>query len=388
MNAVDVIILVAVVLFSIIGWYEGLVRALWAFVGWMTGAALGIAVVPFLLGSMHLSIWVAILAVTTVGACALGGRYVAVAAEKRLRAGVGWTPRGWIDHPGGAVFGLVATLGVSWMLGLALAGSSLPDAATAANTSRVLRLLEQAHLPVSRLLVDRFAHLGSNSDFPRYVDALTAERIVEVPPPPPAIVDAVGVAAAASSVYKIESRPTGIVANQGTGFAIAPERLMTVAHVVGDAVELSVETDRGTLPATVVVCDPDHDVAVIDVPGLAGRPLSFGIAAAGEGAAIIGYPGNGGLKGSAARVRQRQEFQSPDIWGEGRYVHDGYTVRGDVRSGGSGGPLVDRSGSVLGVVVASSRADRETGYALTSGQVRDALLAGLEGRPGGEGCRR
>lgn len=388
MTAVDGAILVVVVLFGFIGWYDGLVRAVWAFVGLLTGTAAGIALVPLLLDGRGLTVWVAITAVTVVIGCAIGARYLATSTERRLRSSLGWTPRHWVDRPVGAVFGSAAALSVSGMLGLALAGSSLPDVATATNRSLTLRLLDRADLPLSHLLVEQFAQLGKESNFRRYVDVLAAERIIRVPPPPPGIVDAPGVTEAAGSVYRIRSKPTGIVANQGTGFLIAPERLMTAAHVLGDAVELSVQTDRGTLPATVVACDPEQDVAVIDVPGLAGRPLSFDVAAAGDPAAIIGFPDDGPLEVSAARVRERQEFQSADIWGEGRHVHDGYTVRGRVRSGTSGGPLVDRRGRALGVVVASSRMNAEAGYVLTAAQVGSTLATGREGQPGAAGCRR
>ncbi len=388
MTVVDAMILIAVVLFAFIGWYDGLVRAVWALVGLLAGAATAIAGVPLVLGSIDLSIWVAIIAITAVVVSAVGGRYLATRAERRLRADSGWTPRVWVDRPMGAIFGSLAALTVSGMLGFALAGSSLPEVSTAANRSYVLRLLNGAHLPLTQLLADQFAQLGKDSNFPRYVDVLTAERIPRVPPPPPGIVDAPGVSAAVGSVHRIISRPTGIVANQGTGFVIAPERLMTAAHVVGDALELNVETDGGMLLATVVACDPEQDVAVIDVPGLAGRPLRFGVADAGDPAVIIGFPENGSLDVSAARIRERDEFQSADIWGEGRHVHDAYTVRGRIRSGASGGPMVDRSGRVLGVVVASSRVDRQTGYVLTAAQVRPTLELGREGRPGGAGCRQ
>ena len=53
-----------------------------------------------------------------------------------------------------------------------------------------------------------------------------------------------------------------------------------------------------------------------------------------------------------------------------------YSVRGLVRSGNSGGPLVSRDGGVLGVIFAASVTDSSTGYALTASQVASAADRG------------
>jgi S1-C subfamily serine protease len=51
-------------------------------------------------------------------------------------------------------------------------------------------------------------------------------------------------------------------------------------------------------------------------------------------------------------------------------------LRGLVRSGNSGGPLVSSDGNVLGVIFAASVTDSSTGYALTANQVADAAARG------------
>jgi S1-C subfamily serine protease len=57
-----------------------------------------------------------------------------------------------------------------------------------------------------------------------------------------------------------------------------------------------------------------------------------------------------------------------------------YSLRGLVRPGNSGGPIVDSSGRVAGVVFAASVTDDDTGYALTADQVRDAAARGRRQR--------
>jgi S1-C subfamily serine protease len=387
MNPVDGLILASALVVAALCWSEGLIRALWGYTGLMLGTALGLVLAPLALSRVGLSVWVAIGALVIVAASAVVVRILAVRLEHRLRTRIQWHPRPWLDRPGGVVFGIIATLGVSWMLGLAIAGSNLDTVAAAANRSTTLRLLNAADLPLSSRLVDQFSDLGRDSDFPRYVDVFSAVDIEPVAPPRKSVVEDPGVLRASSSVWRILADGE-FLGHQGTGFLVAPERVMTAAHVVPDFRRILVETDQGLLDAEVVACDGLHDVAVLAVPGLTGTVLTFSDAVRGDPAAVIGYPGNGPLSITAARIRARQPWQSTDIWGDTRQERDAYSVRGTIRGGGSGGPLVSPQGSVLGVVVASSRVDDQTGYALTRNQVADALRQAT--RPGAttSPCRR
>jgi len=380
-TAFDVVILLVAVGVGWLGWCDGFVRALWALGGVLLGTAVGLVVVPFVFQSLQLSWWLAILSLGALVGCAFAGRHVAVLLERRARARVGWTPVPWVDRGGGAVFGVLTGLGFSWLVGMALAGSVLPHLGPAANGSVVLRALD-GRMPLSHLLAARFEQLGGDTDFPRYVDVLSVEQIVDVPAPPPDVVDEPGVVRASKSTWRILTHDTGISGSEGTGFLIAPERLMTAAHVISRADSITVTTKGGKLPATIAVCDPVHDVAVLDVPGLTGGALVFAKAKSGDPAAIVGFPENGPLTFTPARVREQLDWQSADIYGDGRYDHDAYTVRAEVHTGNSGGPMVDPDGRVLGVVVAFSRADSDTAYVLTQDQVADAASAGREAQSG------
>jgi len=121
-----------------------------------------------------------------------------------------------------------------------------------------------------------------------------------------------------------------------------------------------------------------HDLRAA-VDGVGEPTLSFDTSGHSlEPAAILGYPQDGPYNAQPARIRQEQRLRSPDIYGDGTVLRNVYSLRGLVRPGNSGGPVVSTAGKVLGVVFAASVSDNDTGYALTARQVAPAVAAGLD----------
>ena len=87
-------------------------------------------------------------------------------------------------------------------------------------------------------------------------------------------------------------------------------------------------------------------------------------------------------------MRADQRLRSPDIYGDGTVIRDVLSLRGLIRPGNSGGPVVDSAGHVVGVVFAASVTSGDTGYALSSQQVGQAAAAGrIASRPvSTQGC--
>ena len=121
---------------------------------------------------------------------------------------------------------------------------------------------------------------------------------------------------------------------------------MSNAHVVAGSETVTVEADGQTYDATVVSYDPDADISILDVPGLPAAPLPFAQepAKTGTDALVLGYPGGGEFQATPARVRETIELKGPDIYKSKTVDREVYTIRGTVRQGNSGGPMIDRRG--------------------------------------------
>jgi S1-C subfamily serine protease len=204
----------------------------------------------------------------------------------------------------------------------------------------------------------------------------------EVPPPVSKHPSTPELRAALSGVIKVTATARDCLRHlEGTGFVYAPERVMTLAHVVAGArgrpeVQLPHGVKR---KAQVVLYDPRRDIAVLYVPGLPTPPLKFNRAGkAGDPALIAGFPKSKVTSRAdiAAQIRARQRAQGPDIYHSGHVNREIFAVRGRVEPGLSGAPLLAADGAVYGVIFAAALNDNNTGYALTAREVAADAQAG------------
>jgi S1-C subfamily serine protease len=213
--------------------------------------------------------------------------------------------------------------------------------------------------------------------FPRYLEPFAPERIVPVPPGPRRLLTDPDVTRARQGVVRVRSTNRCDQGVEGSGFVYAPDRVMTNAHVVAGVGNPTVDVGGSSETGRVVYYDPQTDVAVIAVPTGTIRPLRLTSSTSpGEGVAILGYPQNGPYDVEVGRVRADQRLRSPDIYGHGTVIREVLSLRGLIRPGNSGGPVVDSAGRVVGVVFAASVTNSDTGYALSSDQVSGAASRG------------
>ena len=378
MNALDWLLLALVAAYALSGYWQGFVTGAFATLGLLLGGALGIWVAPLALGDVDPSIWVSLGALFIVILAASLGQAVFQYAGARLRERIKWQPIRAVDAVGGAMLSAVAVLVVAWALGVAVSGSRIGVVTPLVRNSTVLAMVNNALPESASQGLQSFNNVVGNSVFPRYLEPFAPERIIEVAPGPKRLLKDPDVEAARAGVVKIQGFNRCGRGVEGSGFLYSSGRVMTNAHVVAGVEKPELSIGDLTYPGRVVHYNPELDVAVLSVDEEAGTPLTFDrMAEPNDGVAILGFPEDGPYDVQSARIRAEQTLRSPDIYGNGSVLREVYSVRGLVRPGNSGGPLLSSGGDVVGVVFAASVTDEETGYALTAEQVVQSAARGL-----------
>jgi S1-C subfamily serine protease len=375
-NLLDWVLIVIAVLYAVSGYWQGFITGAFATVGLLVGGLIGVWLAPTALGDASPSILVSLAAVFIVIVCASLGQAILQVGGARLRDKITWQPVRALDAVGGAVLSGAAALLVAWALGVALSGSGLRGITPLVQESKVLAEVNRVLPAEASSKLSAFNDVVGTTFFPRYLEPFAPERIVPVPPGPHRLLTDPDVQRAAADVVRIRSTNRCHQGIEGSGFVYAPDRVMTNAHVVAGVGTPLVDIHGTSVPARVVYYNSDLDVAVLSVPTGTVRPLRFASAASGDGVAILGFPQNGPYDVQVARVRSDQRLRSPDIYGHGTVIRDVLSLRGLIRPGNSGGPVVDSAGRVVGVVFAASVTSSDTGYALSSRQVAQAAASG------------
>jgi S1-C subfamily serine protease len=378
MNFLDWCLVVLTLAYALSGYWQGFITGACATAGLLLGGLAGIWLAPLLLGDAAPSMWVSLGALFVVLVMASVGQAMLQYVGTRLRERLTWQPIRAVDAVGGAALSVAAVLVVAWGLGVAISGSRIPGISPQVRDSQILVTVNKVMPVQAQQALRSFNNVVGSSFFPRYLEPFARERIVSVPRAERRVLRDPEIRAAANSVFKVRSNNRCGSGVEGTGFLYAPEKLMTNAHVVAGVTEPMVQVGEKSIRGTVVYYNPDVDIAVIDVPGLDGPTIRFDLAGKeNQQGAALGFPQDGPFNAQPVRIRGDQRLRSPDIYGNGTVTRHVFSLRGLIRPGNSGGPVVSTQGRVLGVVFAASVSDRDTGYALTADQVRRAAAVGL-----------
>ena len=270
------------------------------------------------------------------------------------------------DSIAGAALSAVAVLAMCWFLGITFSRGPSPDLSYALQRSVVLHALDNV-APRPPTFLARVQGILAGVSFPPVF--ATLDPALPGALPIPKSVDTPGIHTAASVTVKIVSSGCGGLVT-GSGFPVGKGLIITNAHVVSGTTDHRIITPDGTtLPAAVIYFDPEVDVAILRVPGYAGPVLDFAPAGRGTEGAVIGYPGGGPEDVEPAIVDGSFTAEGRDIYNANLVQRQIFVLQSRVRPGNSGGPLVDTSGRVLGIVFATSSSEPEQAYALTNDQV-------------------
>jgi S1-C subfamily serine protease len=349
MTVVDGVITLLILLMALQGYARGFIVGVAALVGFIGGAVIGSRVGPLVLSQGAKSPYAPLFGLG--GAMILGGLFGAVfeGVARRVRRFV-WLPGlRLIDGLLGAVLTACVGLGLAWIVGAAALQTAdqiqLPvNIRRDIERSVILRHLNGA-LPPSGPILNALGR----------VDPLSSVqgRVADVPAPTRAILRYAAVRAARRSVVRVLGDACGLGV-EGSGWIAGPGLVVTNAHVVAGEKDTTVELDgdEPQLPAQVLVFDPHNDVAVLSVPGLNAPALTLASGpASGTAAAILGYPLDGRFDRQAGRLGQTQVIATDNAYDDPT-VRAVTSLRGLVRPGNSGGPMIDAAGQVVATVFA------------------------------------
>lgn len=376
---VDGVLILLMLIFAISGYRQGFVIGALSFGGFFSGALIGLQVGPLIANQFSNGATRVVVSLVTIFALAVLGQTLAGWFGTRLRHAIASRPLQRLDDAGGAVVSLVAVLLVAWLVAVPLGSSSLPWLNKEVRSSAILGGINDLMPEQAQALSAGLRQTLDTNGFPDVFGGLARTQARQVEAPDPALAGLSVVSNSKKSVIKVlGTAPSCSRRIEGSGFVYANDRVMTNAHVVAGTRDVQVETTKGRRDATVVVYDPERDLAVLYVPGLTAPVMPFVSKASGTGssAIVLGYPLDGPYNAQSARVREVSKITGPDIYDTGDVTREIYTIRGLVRSGNSGGPLVSPAGKVLGVIFAAAADDRNTGFALTANEAASTAQLG------------
>lgn len=350
------------------GYEIGFVRQLFSTTGFVGGLFLGAWLQHYTIRLAHTDATKSLVTALTTLGCAVVllvlGEYLGLLIKTKQKHKKFHTFDGWL----GSGLGLVSLLLSIWLLASIVSGLPITGVQSQLQSSRIIRGLNEL-LPGAPKVIAELGKLIDPNGFPQVFigNEPTPQANINLP----SLGDLqTAVKADEASVVKIQGQGCGGIV-EGSGFVVGKNLVATNAHVVAGIKNPYVQDHNGNRKATVVWFDPNLDFAVLEVSNLAGKPLKLSSDQQAEGApgAVLGYPGGGPLTAKPAAILARINAEGRNIYNQGEIQREVYELRANIIPGNSGGPLIAKDGSVIGVVFAESTTFKKVGYSLTMPQV-------------------
>ena len=426
----DVLLIVALAMLLVQGHRRGLWVVLGNLVGLVGGAAIAFYALPEVAEFVTAPQWRWAALIATLVLLVAAGQYVGAAIGEAIRLRVNLPALRLVDRLLGALATGLAGALVLWLVAFSIAASGSTAVTREVTRSRVIAALDTV-MPDSLLAwaarsrsavadLDVLPELELPAPVPESDDGVRAAPAPAATPGLPSAAsspsdtatsapsasatpeepdDAAAPSAtttapassastaapstpAASSASAAVVRLTGTAAQcsqvqSGSGVAVAPDRVLTNAHVVL-GVDAPTVTDRarGVHAARIVHLDTAHDLAVlaVDDANLPVMPVGAELTG-GASASVLGYPDGGPFASTPATVQAVGEVPLGDVLTGAASMVDVYTLAADIRHGYSGGPVVDTAGNLAGLVFARAPGSDAVGYALTADTIAPVVAA-------------
>lgn len=379
MNSFDIGILVVAALAALGGWRMGFLARVFSWVGLALGLYAAVRFLPNVVKFFNLSGSVArvALAIVVLLAGAFIGQGLGLMVGGRLHSVLPFGGVRTADRAVGAMVGVVGVLAGLWLLAPSLAAvpgtiSELTTGSVIArwltNTTREAGLSPPDTLQALRRLV-------GEDGFPQVFTQFGPSENAGNPPLSDPLSPGV-LARAEASTVKVKGAACGRW-QEGSGWTVAEDLVVTNAHVVaGEPVgQTSVLLPSGsTRAATVVLYDPDVDLALLYVPRLGEQPLSLADGSKGQMGAVLGHPnGQDPLAVQPASIATEVTALGQDLYNTRSTQRSVFVLASRLTYGDSGAPLVSTAGKVVGIAFAIAPDRSTTAYALSVSELRPLL---------------
>ncbi|BBZ36891.1 acid resistance serine protease MarP [Mycolicibacterium confluentis] len=369
---IDIAIVALAFVFAVSGWRSGALGSVMSLIGVALGGGAGLLLAPHLIDKIDGQRTKLFVALFLILALVVIGEIAGVVLGRAMRGVIRGSGLRFLDSLVGAVVQMLLVVVAAWMLGSPLTTSGQPNLAAAVQGSKVISEVEAVAPEWLRAFPKRLSEVWDTSNLHEALGPLGPTAIAAVDPPDASLATSPIVETVRPSVVKIRGMAEGCQkVLEGTGFVVAPNRVMSNAHVVAGSDSVTIDSDGTEYSATVISYDPDADISILEVPDLPAPPLPFVTdqAVSGTDVLVLGYPGGGDFAATPGRIREVIELNGPDIYHTKTVTREVYTIRGTVRQGNSGGPLINRAGQVLGVIFGAAVDDNDTGFVLTANEV-------------------
>jgi S1-C subfamily serine protease len=370
---IDLLLICVLFGYLVYGFRTGLMRSIGGILGVVGGGMAAYFAIPFIGRLVPAPEWRAFSVLLIVLVMLAIGHSVGAALGHAIRKHLRAHPLRSLDRALGAlVNGIVAALVMS-VLAAGVTSLGVPLLSPSVASSGVVRAIDTATPDPVKSFLAQARSFAIEEGLPLIADAFGPTA----PPPIPNLDTSTGpLSVAAQSVVRISGTAYSCGQSQsGTGFVIAPERVVTNAHVLAGVEEPVVEAPgAGGRTGRIVYFDPVDDLAVIAVPGLPTPVLSVN-PELGPGArgVVDGYPFGGPFTSRPAEVVSVDTITVPDIYGDNPAPRQVLVLAADVDPGNSGGPFLDQQGAVAGVIFGRGENTDNVGYALTLEEAGPAL---------------
>lgn len=375
LTGLDLVLLGIAAVVAIGGLRSGLLRRAAAWAGLVLGFLLSGRTVPFVLAQaaelgLPARTFIAVLTLTlTVSLTSVGLQVVTAPIRRLLTLG----PLSLVDRALGAVASVAVLSALLWLL--IPTAAAIPGRVSAeVRASSVLGAIDAATPPQPDVARSLRTLLGGE----RFPDVFAGLAPTPEPSAPPGTV-----AVAPDVLARATTATTGVQvvgcgrSYSGSGFAVDGAHVLTNAHVVAGAQEVSLRTHDGRrVAATVVVFDAARDLALLEAAGHGLTPLALADGAVGDLGAAIGYPGGQAEPRIApVRVDRWVTGVGRDIYGAGATERELFFLAAELRTGDSGAPVIDLEGRAIGAVFAVSPDVPTAAYALSVDEIEAVLAA-------------